>query len=149
MITNNSTPAVHAAAGVSLYMLLLIGGCSTSADPSKDYATVSGKVTVDNKPAKGAYVEFHVGDASQNATVGADGAYKISTLTPGTYQLAVKSKGAGSSRSKAGGEMKSTEPSNSSAIVIPRRYQDSHSSGFEVGVKPGESKSFDLEMKAH
>jgi hypothetical protein len=77
-----------AAVGAVLLLVALLGGCSKS-DPLKvPVHPVSGQVTCEGRPAKGAWVVFHAKDTSggfpsPNAYADAQGNFTISTYSVG------------------------------------------------------------------
>ena len=127
-----------------LLLLFCLAGCTASSNEEKETAVVSGWVTIDGKSTKGILLDFHSPSGSQSFAAGEGGGYQASNLLPGSYKITLKSPGAGSGRSKAGGDMKLDESKKS--IAVPKRYQDPISSGFEVTVVAGETKTLDLKM---
>jgi len=84
-----------AAAGLTsalLVGLLGIGGTPAVADDT--YATVSGKITLDGKPAKGPSVSIRNAKTyAASAATAASGAYWAAWVEPGTYSVVVDTYG--------------------------------------------------------
>ena len=128
----------------ALLLLSCVAGCTASSKEVKETAVVSGWVTIDGKSTKGLLLDFHSPSGNQSFAVGEGGAYQASNLIPGSYKISLKSPGAGSGRSKAGGKLDTDE--SKKVMAVPKKYQDPISAGFEVTVVAGETKTLDLKM---
>jgi len=121
---------------------------------------VTGKVTLDGAPLPDANVFFvpvdkNSGALDSFAKTGEDGTYKLQTLTgaanagttPGKYLVrfdAQESVDTGKTETVNDQEV----PILDSKSILPRRYNDEKTSGFEVEVVPGANTfDFDLESK--
>ncbi len=121
---------------------------------------VTGKVTLDGAPLPNANVYFipvdkNSGALDSFAKTGEDGTYKLQTLTgaanagttPGKYLVKFDAQEAvdtGKTQTVNGEEM----PVLESKSILPKRYNDEKTSGFEVDVVAGSNTfDFDLESK--
>jgi hypothetical protein len=113
----------------------LAAGCG-----SGDWATASGKVTLDDAPLKEGVITFHpAGDQASAYGQVTDGEFSINTgqktgLKPGKYKVTVSA---------------TTVPESGSAqrarLLTPKKYAVKETSDLEADVKPG-SNSFTFAM---
>ncbi|MCE9564394.1 MAG: carboxypeptidase-like regulatory domain-containing protein [Planctomycetes bacterium] len=129
--------------GAYLGMGVLLSGCSGELD-----ATVTGKVTVDDRDAPIGEVTFYPADGDTSrptprAVIGSDGEYELKVgskrgLPSGDYKVAVQV------MDKLGPPKPNQAPE--AKPLSPLRYGDPKTSGFEFTVKPG-SNTINLPLK--
>ena len=121
------------------FTIAAVVGCGAGSDGS---LAVSGKVTVKGGgPVTQGSVQFQSEKSSGSAPINAQGQYTMPAggVPAGKYKVAIVSTSTG------GGYDKPDEPEKR---VIHSKYEDSTTSGLEVTVGSGGSKSFDFELDA-
>ncbi|MCC7335221.1 MAG: carboxypeptidase regulatory-like domain-containing protein [Pirellulaceae bacterium] len=125
---------------IALTLLSLASGCG------KGLSVVSGTVTLDDKPLKGAYVEFSPisGRPSIGKTDG-DGHYQLeystskSGVEPGQHTVRI------GTYEEASVDMKTGEPTDEVEEIVPVKYN--RETTLTADVKPGKNEiDFDLEL---
>ncbi|MCS7239476.1 MAG: carboxypeptidase-like regulatory domain-containing protein [Thermoguttaceae bacterium] len=130
---------------------LLLAGCGGQAGPTT--YRVTGTVTQDGKPLADAAVTFHPVGQGQPAVgrTDASGRYETSAL-PGRYRVTVAkyaSAEGGTAAAAPSGEYQEAAPGTTPAPsrnILPAKYADPATSGFEVEVKPGDN-TFDFRIE--
>lgn len=75
---------------VALALTLTVGVACTSAPPNKRVGDLSGTVTYKGKPVTAGSVTVHIEGEPVSSEIDAEGRYRLSGLTPGTYPVTVK-----------------------------------------------------------
>jgi hypothetical protein len=127
-------------------------GCAGAGEDSLARQSVSGKVSLDEKPLKKGSITFAPADPGRRDAVSAgaiisEGAYTIPRdggLTPGTYRVAI----IGDEEDAAPAGLPGPTPRLSAAKkpMVPKNYNAE--STLTAEVKGGESKPFDFDLKS-
>jgi hypothetical protein len=127
---------------VLLAPVLFTLGCGSEAK-----TTVTGKVTVNGKPAAaGAMVVFVGADSKQmSAMVGADGAYTMTDPPVGEVKVAVKPDPAATGAVVAAKDMPGMGGPAATGEAIPNKYADPNN-GLTFTVVKGSNKPFNIEL---
>jgi hypothetical protein len=150
-----------------LLALVAFAGCGDPAGEGKDTVPVTGKVTLDGTAVGGATIVFSpAGGGTDAATAisNPDGTYSLQGqfgeegegAVPGTYKVTVtKIEGAAAEgedvdedtaykdMEAAGGPEKEPPPAKN---LLPEKYADASTSGFEFEVKADDDNVFDLPL---
>ncbi|MFO0850647.1 MAG: carboxypeptidase-like regulatory domain-containing protein [Gemmataceae bacterium] len=148
---------VAAAAFVSCVTLL---GCGGGGNPNAS-ARVSGSLSYNGKPIKGAMVQFHsASGTAYEATVSSDGTYQAIDIAPGEMvvtvdteslnpakkggasrdpkaELRMKMEASNSRRGDAPSSAASEPPPSALYVKIPAKYNNAKTSPLTITLKPG------------
>ena len=143
---------------VAVFCLLVFGGCSQG-PPT---AEVSGSVKFQGKPLSAGRVSLLSDDGRVEWSVIKDGQYSTKQAPTGTIKVGIEPGGminslaANPKFKRMGGMMKSAEEQghkvgsvtnpDKEAVKIPSKYLDPQKSGFSFEVKPGEKKTFNIDI---
>jgi hypothetical protein len=124
---------------VFLPLLGLTGGCGAGT------GDLSGRVTFEGKPVLiGGLVFYNPGHRALSAGLGEDGTYTINNVPCGEVQIAVMSPRPVTRHGKRG-EPPVEDPRLHQWFELPKRYENTETSGITFTVKPG-ANSFNIEL---
>jgi hypothetical protein len=130
--------------GLAALGLLLLGGCSSSSQPT---GALHGAVTFEGAPVKDATIQLQspsTGTAFA-APLDANGSYRFENSLPTGEYLAVVRPAAGASDNGIIGANAKPKPPEKRED-IPERYRTMGKSGLKADVKPGSENVFDVKM---
>ncbi len=133
--------------------LLFAGGCAS--DPPG--VTVSGVVTIDSKPVPAGVIVFRnvLTSDTRLAELESNGAYRVTELMPGKYEVAVKTSQLKPARPAparparpGGGSPVGSGGADASYVAIPAKYEKHATSGISLDVSPATGE-FDVELSGN
>ncbi len=132
----------------ALALTVVASGCSKGGEET---ATVSGKVTIDNKPLNGGRIDFIGGqDPKHPINVGneisEDGTYTVKGVALGTNKVTVSTPGAASGSVPPGMKPPGLG-TGKNVIPVPLKYNSTDSSGLQTDVKKGDN-TYNPELKS-
>jgi hypothetical protein len=131
----------RAALSVLAFSLLALaaGGCGRST------GSVSGKVTYQDKPLPGGYVNFMSQSVTKTSDIKDDGSYSVSGLPVGTAKISVQGLQKRQLAALPGQGGKDSAPQQKE-VFVPPQYGNTETSGLQYDVKPG-AQPHDIDLK--
>jgi hypothetical protein len=120
-------------------LVTMSGGCSPKTDQKE--TVVTGKVTLNGEVLTMGEVVFESADgkASGQGEIGADGIYRVPSAPLGKVRAAVRTSNyvhlAGNGR-KVGGKTITMGAREGKYVPVPKRYEDTKTSGLEYDITP-------------
>jgi hypothetical protein len=124
---------------VAVVIVALSSGCSSNMDQRE--TVVTGKVTLNGEVLTMGEVVFESADgkASGQGEIGANGTYRVPSAPLGKIRAAVRTSNyvhlAGNAK-KVGGKTITMDAREGNYVPVPKRYEDTKTSGLEYDITP-------------
>jgi hypothetical protein len=134
--------------GLCLIAMALVAGCGKPADKG---VNISGKATLNGTNLEMGMVVFEpeAGGEAKTGQIIPDGTFKLYSITPGKYKVAVRtamfaSRAASSPPKKVGGKQITIGQMQGRFQPVPTKYEDTKTSNLQIEVKPGTELNLEL-----